>query len=323
LEPECDSFFANIFQEKKFSEIRKIFRQSTQPLGATLPQTALSNDASIGVFDSGVGGLTVVRALRRCLPRERFVYLGDTARLPYGTKSKESVVRYSLQAAGNLARHDIKCLVVACNTASALALDELRAALAPLPVVGVIEAGAEAGVSASRSGRIAVIATESTVRQGAYQRAITARRPDAITISQACPLFVSLAEEGWISGPIVAAIAHRYLDHAFAGLPNPERPDTLVLGCTHFPVLTDALREVIGADVTIVDSAQTTAVLLEQQLRKAGLLSRSATGSLRLLATDSRERFARVGAVFLGETIGADDVQLVDLSEQAPDIKQT
>jgi len=269
--------------------------------------------ASIGVFDSGVGGLTVLRALRKQLPRERFVYLGDTARLPYGTKSQDSVIRYSVQAARKLVGCNIKCLVVACNTASALALDALRAEFAPLPVIGVVEPGAEAGCLASASGRIAVIATDSTVRGGAYEREIRRRRPDARTIAQACPLFVSLAEEGWTSGPIVTAIAHRYLDDLFT-VPDERRPDTLVLGCTHFPVLMDVFRSVVGPGVTIVDSARTAAFALEKVLRAERLLS-DGEPALQLLATDGCERFARVGAGFLGESISAAQVQLVDLSE--------
>ncbi|HTE42564.1 MAG TPA: glutamate racemase, partial [Steroidobacteraceae bacterium] len=172
-----------------------------------------SNSARpIGVFDSGVGGLTVLRALQARLPNESFVYLGDTARLPYGTKSSASIERYALQAAAALVRYDIKCLVIACNTASAIALPVLRQRFAPLPVIGVVEPGADAGCRATRTGRIAVVATESTVRGGAYQAAIAARRADVQTIARACPLFVALAEEGLVDGPIVEAIAHRYLD---------------------------------------------------------------------------------------------------------------
>ncbi len=200
-------------------------------------------DAAIGVFDSGVGGLTVLRSLHERLPREHFIYLGDTARLPYGTKSPESIRRYSIQAAGILRDRGIKCLVVACNTASAVALEALRERFAPLPVLGVLEPGAVAACRASRSGRIAVIATESTVRGGAYQTAIRRCRPDAQVLARACPLFVALAEEGWIEGEIVEAVAHRYLDGLFHG---SEAPDTLVLGCTHFPVFASVLSRQLG-----------------------------------------------------------------------------
>jgi len=267
---------------------------------------------AIGVFDSGVGGLTVLRALRMALPAERFVYLGDTARLPYGTKSRESIVRYSLQAAHALLAHDIKCLVIACNTASAVALQSLRERFAPLPVLGVVEPGAEAGCRASRTGKIAVIATDGTVRGGAYQAAIAALRPDAQVIARACPLFVALAEEGWTEGEIAVAVAHRYLDDVFLA-PPAQRPDALVLGCTHFPVLIEPLRQVVGPAVTIVDSAATTANALCAELDKRSLRTASLLGAMTLLATDSRERFARVGGVFLGESLRAEDVQLIDL----------
>jgi glutamate racemase len=273
----------------------------------------LNNNARpIGVFDSGVGGLTVLRTLRSKLPNESFIYLGDTARLPYGTKSRESIERYALQAAGMLIKQEIKCLVVACNTASAIALEILRAQLAPLPVIGVVEPGAQAGCLASRSGYIAVIATESTVRGGAYEAAIGKLR-DARVTALACPLFVALAEEGLTSGPIVEAVARHYLAGLFSA--SPTRPDTLVLGCTHFPVLIAALRNVIGDDVAIVDSSVTAAMALERELLRSGL-SRSDTPlatSLRLLATDGRERFARVGTVFLGEALNPHDIELVDL----------
>lgn len=265
----------------------------------------------IGVFDSGVGGLTVLRALRSQLPEERFIYLGDTARLPYGTKSAASVERYSIQAAQFLVCRGIKCLVVACNTASSVALDALRAAFAPLPVIGVVEPGAAAACATSRSGHIAVLATEGTVQGGAYQRAISRLRPDAMVYAQPCSLFVALAEEGWNEGPIAEAIARRYL----AGALQDERIDTLLLGCTHFPVLTSALANVVGARVTIVDSARTTASVLALELRSNNLLARSKTNALKLMATDGPERFARVGSRFLGEAFSAAEVELVDLGK--------
>lgn len=270
------------------------------------------NDLPIGVFDSGVGGLTVLRALRRHLPNERFIYLGDTARLPYGTKSGESVLRYSIQAAQFLVGQGIKCLVVACNTASSVAVESLRERFSPMPVVGVIEPGSIAGCAASRSGHIAVLATEGTVRGGAYQRAIARLNPDARVLAQACSLFVALAEEGWTDGAIAEAVAHRYVDELFRSEP---RIDTLLLGCTHFPVLATALRAVIGESVTIVDSAETTALAVQTQLRDRDLLSRQLPWPRPILqATDSPERFARVGSRFLGETFDAAQVELVDLS---------
>lgn len=250
--------------------------------------------------------------MRRQLPNEKFVYLGDTARLPYGTKSGDSVLRYSIQAAEFLVAHGIKYLVIACNTASSVAVEELRRRFAPIPVTGVIEPGAVAGCAASRSGHIAVIATEGTVRGGAYQRAIARLRPDSKVAAQACSLFVALAEEGWTEGPLVEAIAHRYLDGLFE---QDALLDTLLLGCTHFPVLTDALRAVVGSSVTVVDSAETTAAAVAADLRDRNLLNSGGAASAPvLLATDSPDRFARVGSGFLGEAFASDQVELVDLA---------
>ena len=193
----------------------------------------------IGVFDSGVGGLTVLKALQELLPQEDFIYLGDTARLPYGTKSRESIVRYALQSSRHLADQGIKLLVVACNTASASALPGLEAAYPGVPVVGVIKPGARAGCSLNRTGRLAVIATESTVQGGAYQQAILELCPQMRVEAQACSLFVSLAEEGWTKGPLVEQIVARYLTPLFERF-GDHLPDALVLGCTHFPVLAEA-----------------------------------------------------------------------------------
>lgn len=265
----------------------------------------------IGVFDSGVGGLTVLRALRRRLPHEQFIYLGDTARLPYGTKSGDSVLRYSIQAAEFLIQQGIKYLVIACNTASSVAVEPLRQRFAPVPVIGVIEPGSMAGCATSRTGHIAVLATEGTVRGGAYQRAIAKLNPDAHVVAQACSLFVALAEEGWTEGEIAEAIAHRYVDELFRNDPGI---DTLLLGCTHFPVLTTALSAVIGPSVSIVDSAETTAIAVEKELRDRSLLNPARSSPRPILqATDSPERFARVGSRFLGEPFEAAQVELVDL----------
>ncbi len=276
--------------------------------------------APVGVFDSGVGGLTVLRELAGVLPEEDFVYLGDTARLPYGTKSPESIRRYSLQAAGLLKARDVKCLVVACNTASAVAVESLAAAFAPVPVLGVLEPGAAAACRATRSGRIAVIATESTVRGGAYQRAIARRLPAAVVTSRACPLFVALAEEGWTDGPIVEAVAHRYLDDLFGAVAAETRPDTLVLGCTHFPVVAPTLEAVLGPQVTIVDSAAATAAALVGVLGERGLIrpAGSGGGALTLLATDGAARFARVGGTFLGRALDPGQVEIVDIAGYQP-----
>jgi glutamate racemase len=273
-----------------------------------------SENLPVGIFDSGVGGLTVLRSMRRRLPGEHLLYLGDTARLPYGAKSAESVTRYALQASRRLVESGVKLLVVACNTASAVALDALRAAFAPLPVIGVVEPGAVAACAASQSGRIAVIATEGTVRGRAYEKAILARRPEASVRSLACSLFVALAEEGWTDGPLVEAIAARYLEQLFTGRTASD-PDCLVLGCTHFPVLAGAIRNVAGKDVLLVDSAETTAIVVEQELHAMNALRQpgNATGDTVFLATDGPDRFARVGSIFLGRELRPRDVKLVDL----------
>ena len=266
----------------------------------------------IGLFDSGIGGLTVLHALRRRLPQENLIYLGDTARLPYGTKGKETIIRYSQRATQKLVDSGIKMLVIACNTATSAALPTLREQFAPLPVMGVVEPGAAAAVAASRNKRIVITATEATIAGGAYQEAIRRRCPDAVVIGRACTLFVSLAEEGWTDGPIAEGVAARYLEGIFGD--GPERPDTLLLGCTHFPLFTDALRHVVGPDVRIVDSAATTAQAVEEELRRRNLLCESGTqGTSRFLVTDNIARFMRACGYFLGEEIRQDDVALVDL----------
>jgi len=264
----------------------------------------------IGIFDSGMGGLTVMRALKARLPNESFVYLGDTARLPYGTKSADTVTRYAVQASAALMKHDIKLLVVACNTASAAALPTLTETLAPLPVVGVIEPGAEAAVAAAPDGPIAVIATEGTVKGGAYVRAIQARSPQMPVVQQACPLFVALAEEGLRDGPIAELVAHRYLDPILATMP---RPRGLVLGCTHFPVLKQAIAKIAGTGVALIDSAETTAIEVENILRQKSLLHDGSASPPIFLATDAPGRFAHLGEIFLGEPIDPGAVTLVDL----------
>ena len=264
----------------------------------------------IGVFDSGVGGLTVLKAIRAALPQEDLVYLGDTARLPYGTKSPASIARYARQATRQLQEQGVKLLVVACNTASAVALDELRAAMDPLPVIGVVDPGAEAAVAARPSGMHLVLATEATVRLQAYRRAILARDAAAEVNELACELLVSLAEEGWTHGPIAEAIVRRYLDQV-----DPEhRADSVILGCTHFPLLRDSIASALDQRVSIVDSASTTASAVRAELEARSLANKqSNSGSLRLLATDGATRFARVGGLFLGHSLTARDVQIVDL----------
>ncbi|HEY4126205.1 MAG TPA: glutamate racemase [Rhizomicrobium sp.] len=265
------------------------------------------NEASIGVFDSGMGGLTVMRALTARLPRESFLYLGDTARLPYGTKSADTVKRYAIQASRALMDRGVKMVVVACNTAS-VALPALQEALDPLPVIGVIEPGAAAALAAAPDGPIAVIATEGTVKGGAYVRAIQARGQTPV-VQQACPLFVPMAEEGLIDGPIAEAIVHRYLDPLLATVPKPK---CLLLGCTHYPALKPVIARIAG-DVTLVDSAVTTAIAVEALLREKQLAASGNRVSRKFLATDAPDRFARVGEIFFGQAIDPGDVELIDL----------
>jgi glutamate racemase len=266
------------------------------------------NAKPIGIFDSGMGGLTVMRALAARLPGESFVYLGDTARLPYGTKSAETVRRYSVQASRALVERGVKLVVVACNTAS-VSLPALEEALAPLPVIGVILPGAEAAVAAAPEGPIAVIATEGTVNGGAYVKAIRARVPGAAIVQQACPLFVPMTEEGLIEGPIVEAVAHRYLDPLLSGM---SRPRCLLLGCTHYPVLKPVIAK-LAPDVALVDSAVTTADAVARSLRDANLANDGAIVPPRFLVTDAPNRFARVGEIFFGRAIDPKAVDLIDL----------
>jgi glutamate racemase len=278
-------------------------------------------DRPIGVFDSGIGGLTVLRALRAALPGEDFIYLGDTARLPYGTKTAATVQRYALQATALLVERAIKCLVIACNTASAAALPAIKARYPGLPVIGVVEPGAAAACAATRNGHVAVIATEGTVRGGAYEAAIRNLRPDIRVTSIAAQLFVALAEEGWVDGEAATLVARRYLGAAFGAAEGNDVSgvaDTLVLGCTHFPLLRAPIAAVVGARVQIVDSAQTTAQVCRQRLSAAGLLRASQRkATLQLLATDGTERFARVGAGFLGAPLDAASIERVDLGPVA------
>lgn len=265
--------------------------------------------APIGVFDSGMGGLTVMRALMARLPHESFLYLGDTARLPYGTKSADTVRRYAIQASTALVARGVKLVVVACNTAS-VSLPALQHALAPLPVIGVIEPGAKAAHAAAEDGSIAVIATEGTVKEGAYRSAIRAAGSSVPIVQQACPLFVPMTEEGLIDGPIVEAVIHRYLDPVLATVPKPK---CLLLGCTHYPVLKSQIARIAGSDITLVDSAVTTANAVATLLAERTLANNAGSQTVRFLATDAPDRFARVGEIFLGQPIDPGSVELIDL----------
>ena len=255
----------------------------------------------IGVFDSGVGGLTVFREISRALPHEPLVYLGDSARVPYGTKSPETVVRYSLEAAQHLLDRNIKMLVVACNTATAAALPALKAKL-PIPVIGVVEPGAQAAVQRT-SGKVGVIATEGTVKSKAYTKAIKALDSRIEVIESAAPLFVALAEEGWANTHVAREVAEVYLEPLVdAGI------DTLVLGCTHYPILRGTIESVVGNAVAIVDSAETTAACVAKELTE--FASGESPGH-HFLVTDAEDRFRRIAGEFLEREIAS--LELVKL----------
>lgn len=267
-----------------------------------------SDERPIGIFDSGVGGLTVLRALMAALPEEHYVYLGDTARVPYGTKSPEVVTRYSLKNAELLRERNIKLLVVACNTASATALPALRARL-DVPVVGVIEPGAAAALAVSKLRRIGVIGTPATIASGAYQRCLTARDASVQVIHQTCPLFVPLAEEGWVEGEVPRLVVEKYL----APLAQ-QKVDVLVLGCTHYPLLRPMIQATMGVAVTLVDSGQAVVNEVAKVAERGEFARRSSggPGTRTYLVTDVPDRFVSVAQLFLGGALA--DVQQVDLS---------
>jgi glutamate racemase len=242
----------------------------------------------IGVFDSGIGGLTVVRALQDLLPNEDIFYLGDTARLPYGGKDRATIERYSLEIAGLLLAENAKLIVVACNTASALALPRLQQSLR-VPVVGVIAPGARAAAQKTKNGRVGVLATRATVASGAYERAISAFHPDLEVISQACPLLVPLIEEAWFDDPVTREVVERYLRPLLA-----MDVDTLVLGCTHYPLLEPLIADVAGSKVGLVDSARNCALAVHQWLNESGLRNDHLhAGTLQVALTDAFNPFLK------------------------------
>ena len=253
-------------------------------------------DGAIGIFDSGVGGLTVLDAILRALPHEDLVYLGDTGRAPYGTKSAETVTRYSIENLDFLLEKGVKMVVVACNSASSVALDALRART-DVPVVGVIEPGARAAVARTRSGKVGVIGTEATIASGAYTRALRALAPRLELYTRACPLLVPLTEEGWTDGPVARGAVDTYLGSlARSGI------DVLILGCTHYPLLRPLIAAAMGADVALVDSADETAREVAARLGESGL-ARGGGGSTSFFVTDVPDRFVRIGQRFLGARV--------------------
>lgn len=266
-----------------------------------------SKELAIGVFDSGMGGLTVLKALRASLPQESFIYLGDTARLPYGTKSPDTVKEYAMQMARILVERRIKALVIACSTATTAALPHLQSMLKDIPVLGVVAPGAAAAVAATKNQRIVVLATETTIASRAYQDLIVQSLPQATISARACSVLVALAEEGMVDNSVAAEALKHYLR-------DPQDEDTVLLGCTHFPAFKESLVRLLPNGVTIVDSGQATAHYLRNLLESRQLLNQ-ASGSkptVHYLVTDSVARFQRVGESFLGERLDLDDIELVD-----------
>lgn len=261
---------------------------------------------TIGVFDSGFGGLTVLRELRKVLPGADYLYFGDTAHLPYGAKSVRTVAKYAIASAHFLEQHGIEMLVIACNTATALALDDIRAAV-KVPVLGVVEPGAQRAAQISRSKNAAVIATEATVASHAYQRALQSL--GLHSTEKACPLFVPLVEEGWVDHPVTEQVAHIYVDAIFRD--GARDADVLLLGCTHYPLIRPLLRRVVPPQVEIVDSAESTAAKVVELLGSQPTSAQP--GTLRCYATDSVEKFRRLGEKFLGCPIQS--IELIDIEK--------
>lgn len=270
--------------------------------------TSSTHHLPIGVFDSGMGGLTVLRSLRNALPNESFLYLGDTARLPYGTKSPETVKQYAIQMARILVERQIKALVIACNTATTAALSHLQTMLPQMPVIGVVAPGAEAAVNATKNQHIAVIATETTIASNAYQNLILTHRPNVTLHTRACSLLVALAEEGMVDNAITREALRHYLD-------DFSTEDTLVLGCTHFPVFKPILATLLPPHVILVDSGDATAKVLYQILIKQQLFTTESVerGKVHYLVTDASKRFQAVGEIFLGEKLHVADIELIDV----------
>jgi glutamate racemase len=270
---------------------------------------SLAPRPTIGVFDSGFGGLTVLKELVALIPGADYLYFGDTARLPYGSKSVETVARYAVEATHFLETSGANLLVIACNTATALALDQITRA-AHVPVIGVVEPGAEQASAASKNRRVVVIGTEATVSSHAYRKALERRGIEAR--EKACPLLVPLVEEGWVKHPVTEQVAEIYLKDAFAD--GFHSADVLVLGCTHYPLIKPVLRKVAPPHVTIVDSAHSTAHAVAQKVQDfCGQTAASAGPDMRFFATDSVEKFRRLGPGFLGHSVNA--VEHIDLKE--------
>ena len=261
------------------------------------------NRAPVGIFDSGIGGLTVARAIYERLPYESTIYFGDTARVPYGPKSPDTVRRYSLEILHWLLAQGVKAVVIACNTSTAHALEALQGA-SPVPVIGVIDPGARAAVSAMRRGPIGVIGTAGTIASNAYARAIQAASPGTAVEQKACPLFVPLVEEGWFDHPAAELIAAEYLAPM-----KRARVEVLVLGCTHYPLLKPLLQRTLGPEIRLIDSGEETAASVQAALRSSGLdAPPNATPEHRFVVSDDEARFRQVGSRFIGERLGKAEV---------------
>jgi glutamate racemase len=266
----------------------------------------MEKEKPIGVFDSGIGGMSVMKQLISAMPNEDIVYFGDTARVPYGSKSNATVVEYSMQIAKFLANKNIKALVVACNTVSSIALPSLRQKY-NIPIIGVIEPGAEFALRETKTGRIGVIGTRATIANNAYSKSILKRNPKVEVFEKACPLFVPLAEEGWLKHKAVYDIAEEYLKEL-----RDLNIDTLVLGCTHYPILREVIQEVIGKDVKLVDSGVTTAEVVREEIDRIGFLTNSnSMGNQRIFVTDINPNFKDVAELFLGMKLK--EIDKVDL----------
>jgi len=252
----------------------------------------------VGVFDSGVGGLTVVNQLIKSLPQEDIIYFGDTAHLPYGSKSKESVIRFSLDIANFLQAQKVKIIVVACNTASSFALSSLRENI-EIPVIGVIEPGAQAAVDATRNFKIGIIGTEGTIKSRAFEEAIRKIDKNVKVFSRACPLFVPLVEEGWLDEPETSQIAEKYLSPM-----KDEGIDTLILGCTHYPLLKELLSRIMGQEISLIDTAEATAKAVERRLGEKNLLRKGSRKAVyKFFVSDDPEKFLQLGRRFLGKNV--------------------
>lgn len=253
----------------------------------------------IGIFDSGVGGLTVVDKISRLLPNEKIIYFGDTARVPYGNKSRETVTRFSKEIAKFLLRFRVKLIIVACNTASSLSLASLERSFS-VPVIGVIKPGAEEALRRSKTGRIGVIGTEATVSSSAYKKALKSIETNCFVVQKSCPLFVPLVENKWLNNDITLSIAKRYLSDVL-----DKKIDTIILGCTHYPLLMKVIRKIAGKKITLIDSSTAVAVYTKHLLKKKKLLAKAGKKSAKFFVSDNAGNFIKLARVFLRKNIRA------------------